>query len=67
MNFGDTSPLYFVCVCVHSVGHLNHCVSIQFDMNNLILACFSCVKNSSILDSLLEKRHNYAFILKLAD
>lgn len=26
----------FVCVC--SVGHLNHCVSIQFEINNLILA-----------------------------
>lgn len=61
MEFGDTSPLYFVCVC--SVGHLNHCVFVKFEMSKLILACLSCVR---VLGSGLEKRRSYAFILKLA-
>ena len=52
MEFGDTSPLS-VCAC--SIGHLNCCVSIQCEVNSLILACLSCVKTISILDSVLER------------
>lgn len=36
--------VFFVCVCAYSVPHLSHCVSVQFEINTLILACLSHVR-----------------------